>query len=77
MKIVSTDEENENVTVSYDGDEFDLWAGEGVEIEYDDLKKGTKIVVDATKDDEGDWVATSFEVKAPARSSSKRKTTKK
>lgn len=79
FKIVSTSEADEYVTVTDGDDEFDLWIGEGVEIDYDDLKKNTKIVVDASKDDEGDWVATSFEVKAPARrsgskTSSRRKT---
>jgi hypothetical protein len=71
LTVNSTNEDDETLNVTdSDGEKFDLWFNEGVEVDYSKIKKGTKITVDAVKDDEGDWVATEIKV---ARSSSKGK----
>jgi hypothetical protein len=48
--------------VDDDGTKFKMWIGDGVEVDYDEVKKGTKITVDADKDAEGDWIITSLEI---------------
>lgn len=58
--VVSTNESDEIVTVKIDGKSTKLWIGEGVDVDWDTVKKGSEITVDAEQDAEGDWVVTKF-----------------
>jgi hypothetical protein len=40
-----------------------MWFGEGVEWDADELKKGVNVTLDASQDDEGDWIITAIKVK--------------
>lgn len=61
--VEATNEAEDTITVKIDGKKAKLWVGEGVEADWDVVKKGAEITVDAGKDDEGDWVLTSLKVK--------------
>ena len=65
--VVSTNESDETVTVKLDGKNTKLWLGTGVEADWDVVKKGAEIIVDAITDDEGDWVLSSLKVAPAAR----------
>lgn len=71
--VVSTSESDETITVKIDGKSTKLWVGEGVDVDWDEVKKGVEITVSALQDDEGDWVLTEIAVKKATR----RRTTKK
>jgi hypothetical protein len=63
IKVVSPNEDDETIDVTMNGEKFTLWVGDGVDVDWDKVKKGTILVVDAEKDDEGDWVASSIKGK--------------
>jgi hypothetical protein len=65
--VVSTSESDETITVKIDGKSTKLWLGEGIDIDWDAIKKGVEITVSALQDDEGDWVLTSVKKKRAAR----------
>jgi len=71
--VVSTSESDETVTVKIDGKNTKLWVGEGVDCDWDVVKKGAEITVSALQDDEGDFVITAIAPKKATR----RRTTKK
>lgn len=48
-----------------DGEKVKMWLGEGVDVDYGEIKKGTKVKVNAATDDEGDWIITAFEIVKP------------
>lgn len=61
--IAKTNEEDETLTgKTADGEKLTVWVAEGVDVDYDKVKKGTVVVIDAKKDDEGDFVATKVKV---------------
>jgi hypothetical protein len=60
--VVTTDEANETVTVKVGSDESEIWLSEGMELDFDEIKKGTKMKVEAVQDDDGDWVASEISV---------------
>jgi hypothetical protein len=60
--VVSTDEANETVTVKVGKAEVEIWLSQGMEIDYDEVKKGTKLNVVAVQDDDGDFVASEISV---------------
>jgi hypothetical protein len=59
-----------------DGKNTKLWTAEGVDPDWDVVKKGAEITIDAATDDEGDWVITKLKVKK-AKSEGKKSDTKK
>lgn len=63
--VVSTSEKDETITVKLNGKNTKLWIGEGVEPDWDKVKKGAEITIEADTDEEGDYVITSLKVKAP------------
>jgi hypothetical protein len=63
VEVVKPNEDDETIDVKMDGSKFTLWVGDGVEVEWLKVKKGTTLVIDAAQDDEGDWVASSLKVK--------------
>jgi hypothetical protein len=61
-----------------DGTKVKLFVGQDLEPDWDEIKKGVTIIVDALKDDEGDLVMTDLKVKEPRATrttTSRRKTT--
>jgi hypothetical protein len=70
--VVSTSEADETVTVKIDGKNTKLWVGEGVDVDFDAVKKGVEITVSALQDAEGDWVLTSLKVKRARRAAAKK-----
>ena len=77
FQVVSTDEDSETVKVKMDGKNTDIWASEKLVLDFDEIKKGATITVDAVKDDEGDWVATKMDVKAKPKTTRKTTTRRK
>jgi len=74
-EVVKVNKTEETLELKGEDGTSKMWVGDGVEIDFDAMKKGTKVVLSALEDDEGDLVITDLEVqKAPARRSS---TTKK
>lgn len=65
FEVVSTSEKDETITVKIGGKNTKLWLAEGVDADWDKVKKGAEITVDADKDEEGDYVITSLKVKKP------------
>jgi hypothetical protein len=47
-----------------------MWLGEGVDCDYDEVKKGATVKVSALQDSEGDWIVT--EIKAVKKAGSKK-----
>jgi hypothetical protein len=66
--VAKTDEENEIVTVKMGNKNTDIWLSEKLTVDFDEIKKGVEVTVDAVKDDEGDWVATKLDVAKKAKS---------
>jgi hypothetical protein len=76
VTVISANEDEQTIKVNHaEVGKFDLWLGEDVEIDFDTISKGAKLVIDAEKDEEGDWVATSIKKKRgrPAASTSRKK----
>ena len=48
-----------------DDEKVKMWLGEGVDVDYDEIKKGVNVKVDAVADDEGDWVITKISLIKP------------
>ena len=62
--VVSTNEKDETITVKHEGKNTKLWVGQDLDVDWDAVKKGAEITVEAAKDDEGDWVLTKIKAKA-------------
>lgn len=63
FSVVSTSERDETVTVKMNGKNTKLFVGEGLDVDFDKVKKGAEITIDAVLDDENDWVLTGLKVK--------------
>jgi hypothetical protein len=63
--VEATNEDEETITVKIDGKKVKLWLGQGVDADWDVVKKGAEITVDAATDEEGDFVVTALKAKAP------------
>lgn len=74
VAVVSTNESEETITLKVDGKNVKTWVGEGLEVDFDKVKKGVTVSVEGVRDDEGDPVLTSLKI---ARASSASKTTGK
>jgi hypothetical protein len=77
FEVVSASEKDETITVKIDGKSTKLWVGEGVEPDWDIVKKGAEITVDAEQDEEGDWVITKLTTKKPKADGGKKSDKKK
>jgi len=64
VSVTSTSETDEIITGKLDGagKATKLYVGQGLDVDWDKVKKGGEITVDAKKDDEGDWVLTKVTV---------------
>jgi hypothetical protein len=65
FEVVTTKEADETITVKMDGKNRKLWLAEGVDADWDVVKKGAEITIDADTDEEGDYVITKLKVKKP------------
>jgi hypothetical protein len=61
-EIVKVNEKDEIFDLKGSDGKVKMWLGEGVDVDYDDAKAGAKVKVDATQDDEGDWIITNFKI---------------
>lgn len=71
VEVLKPNEDDEIIDVKMDGKKVTLWIGDGVAVDWAKIKKGVSLTVDAVKDDEGDWVASS--IKAKRTTSARRK----
>lgn len=62
--VVRIQKRDEIFDLSNDDGEVKMWLGDGVEVDYEKVVKGSTVVVDAATDDEGDWIITSIKLKA-------------
>lgn len=74
--VVKTDEDGEIITVDMDGTKTKVWVGEGLTVDWDEVKKGVEIKIDALTDDDGDWIATKVKA-AKGKKDDKKKSSKK
>lgn len=63
-EVVRIQKRDEIFDLKNDDGDVKMWLGDGVEVDYDVIVKGTIVVVDAAKDDEGDWVIAAIKPKA-------------
>ena len=74
-EVVKVQEKDEILEVKdEDGEKVKMWVGEGVEPDYEEVKRGVKIKVDAEQDEEEDWIIVALEL-VPDRKATARKTT--
>lgn len=62
FEVVKVQEKDEILDLKGEDGKVKMWVGEGVDPDYDEVKKGVKVTVDAVQDDEGDWIITALEV---------------
>jgi hypothetical protein len=60
--ILKVNESEETFDLEGEDGKVKMWLGEGVEVDYDVVKKGVVINASAQKDSEGDWIITELEV---------------
>ena len=63
-EIVSIQRRDEIFNLKNDDGSVKMWLGDGIDVDYEKIKKGVIVVVDAAKDDEGDWIITAIKPKA-------------
>lgn len=59
-----------------EGGKVKMWLGEGVDVDYDEIKKGVKVKLDAEQDEEGDWIITDISVATPPKTTRRRTSTR-
>jgi hypothetical protein len=74
-EVVKVDEKDEIFDLKNDDGKVKMWLGEGIDVDYDEVKKGVTVTVDAQQDDEGDWIITSLEAAKPKPATRRRKAT--
>jgi hypothetical protein len=57
-EVVSVNEKEETFNLKNDDGKVKMWLGVDVDVDYDAVKKGATVTVDALADDEGDFVVT-------------------
>jgi hypothetical protein len=75
FEVTKVSEKDEVVELSNDDGKFKMWVGDGLEVDYDVVKKGVTVKVDAEQDDESDWILTKISVakeKSAGKSSGKK-----
>jgi hypothetical protein len=78
VTVTSTSEKDEIISGKLDGEgkATKLYVGEGLDVDWDKVKKGAEITVSAKKDDEDDWVLTAVKVAAGKTKKDDKKKTK-
>lgn len=73
-EVVKIQEKDEIFDLKNDDGKVKMWLGEGVDVDYDVVTKGTTVTVDAVQDGEGDWIITKMKYDKPKKSKTKTKT---
>ena len=60
-EVVKADSRNDKFDLKNEDGKITVWLGQGLDVDYEEIVKGSVVVIDAQMDAEGDWVATSFE----------------
>jgi hypothetical protein len=71
--IKKVNEKDEIFDLEGEDGKVKMWLGEGVDVDYDEAKVGATISVNASQDDEGDWIITELAVTKKAKKESKPK----
>jgi hypothetical protein len=61
-EVVKVQEKDEIFDLKNDDGKVKMWLGEGVDVDYDVIKKGVAVKLDAVQDEEGDWIITEISV---------------
>jgi hypothetical protein len=72
-EVTKVEEEDEIIHLQNDEEKIKMWVGDGVNPDYDEVKKGATVLVNASVDDEGDWIITEISVKKARRRTAARK----
>jgi hypothetical protein len=75
-EVVRIQRQDEIFDLKDDGGTVKMWLGDGIDVDYDAIKKGATVVVNAAKDEEGDWILTSITLPKPKRGRPARKAAK-
>jgi hypothetical protein len=70
-EVVKVQEQDEILTVKGDDGNVKMWVGQGVDVDFDEVKKGVTVKVSAQQDDEGDWIITELDVAKARRTATK------
>jgi len=76
-EVLKVQEQDEIFDLQNEDGKLKMWLGDGLEVDYDEVKKGTQVTVDAVKDEEGDWIITAIEVEQPAKHAPRKRTAAK
>ena len=74
-EVVRVEADDEILHLQNDDGKVKMWVGEGVNPDYDAIKKGVTVTLDAQTDDEGDWIVTAVKVKPARRTTTRKQTT--
>jgi len=76
-EVVRVEEADEILHLKNDDGRVKMWVGDGVSPNYDEVKKGASVKIDAQQDEEGDWIVMAVELakKPRARRTAAAKTT--
>lgn len=61
-EIVKVNEKDEILDLKNDDGKVKMWVGDGVDVDYDEAKAKTSVKVDASQDEEGDWIITKLAI---------------
>jgi hypothetical protein len=75
-EVLKVQEQDEIFDLQNDEGKVKMWLGDGLEVDYDEIKKGVEIVVDAVLDDEDDWIITAIDIVQPAKPAARKRTAK-
>jgi len=77
FEVVKIQEKDEIFDLKNEDGKFKMWLGEGVDVDYEVVKKGTSVTIDAQQDAEGDWIITAMKYKKPKSTKTKPKSSSK
>ena len=61
-EVVKVQEKDEIFDLKNDDGKVKMWLGEGIDVDYGEVKKGVLVKLSAEKDEEGDWIITALEL---------------
>jgi len=71
-EVVKINERDEIFDLTSSEGKARMWLGEGIDVDYEEVKSGVKIKVDALQDEEEDWIITKLEIVKPAATRSRK-----
>jgi len=72
FEVVKVQEKDDIFDLKNEDGKVKMWLGEGVDVDYDEIKKGVSVQLDAMKDDEDDWIITAISVAKKGKSKTKK-----